>query len=37
MLESSGASLAKRPHWENRNEAHQGGKKSTGGSVCLFH
>ena len=30
---SSGASLAKRPHLESRNEAHPSGKKSAGGSV----
>ena len=30
---SSGASLAKRPHLESGNEAHPGGKKSTGGNV----
>ena len=30
---SSGASLAKRPHLESGNEAHQSGKKSVGGSV----
>ena len=30
---SSGASLAKRPHLESGNEAHPGGKKSTGASV----
>ena len=29
----SGASLAKRPHFESANEAHPSGKKSTGGSV----
>ena len=30
---SSGASLAKRPHWECGNEAYSNGKKSAGGSV----
>ena len=33
VLESSGASLANRPHLESRTEAFQGGRKSTGGSV----
>ena len=32
---SSDASLAKMPHLENENEAHQSGKKSTGGSVSF--
>ena len=36
MSESSGASLAKRPHLEGRIETHPGGKKSAGGSVCQF-
>ena len=31
--ESSGSSLAKRPCFESRTEAHQGGRKSTDGSV----
>ena len=30
---TSGASLPKRPHLENGNEAHPSGKKSAGGSV----
>ena len=33
MLEPSGASLAERPCLESRTEAHQGGRKSAGGSV----
>ena len=33
LPESSGASLAKRPHLENRTEGHQGGKKWTCGGV----
>ena len=32
--ESSGASLAKRPHLESGTETHPGGKKSAGGSLC---
>ena len=31
--ESSGASLAKRPHLESETETHPGGRKSAGGSV----
>ena len=33
VLETSGASLAKMPHFESRIETCQGGRKSTGGSV----
>ena len=33
MPGSSDPSLAKRPHLESGNEAHPGGKKSTGGNV----
>ena len=33
MPGTSGASLHKRPHLENGNEAHQSGKKSAGGSI----
>ena len=33
VLGTSGASLPKRPHLESGNEAHQGGKKSAGGSI----
>ena len=32
MPESSGSSLAKRPHLESRIETYPGGKKSAGGS-----
>ena len=35
--ESSGASLAKRPHFDSSNEAQQGSRKSTGGCVCQFY
>ena len=34
VLESSGASLAKRQYLESRTETHPGGKKSVGGSAC---
>ena len=34
VLELSGTSLAKRPHMESRTVACQGGRMSTGGSVC---
>ena len=33
VLGTSGASLPKRPHLENMNEAHPHGKKSAGGTV----
>ena len=33
LLESSGASVAKKPHLESKTEDHQGGRKLTGGSV----
>ena len=34
MLESSGASLAKRPQLESRIETYPDGKKHAGSSVC---
>ena len=35
--ESSGSSLAKRPYMESGTEACQGGRKSTGHSVCQLY
>ena len=37
VLESSDASLAKRPHFESRIESHPGGRKSAGGSVSASY